>query len=131
MRAILRGPDPHGATRVELARSSFMPIASPPGAASHPMISLRGISKAFPGVVANDGIDLDIHQSEIHAILGENGAGKSTLMKILYGFYRADSGRIFLDGRPFSVHSPSDALAAHVGMVLDRKSTRLNSSHQI
>jgi len=94
-----------------------MPIASPLGAASHPMISLRGISKAFPGVVANDGIDLDIHQSEIHAILGENGAGKSTLMKILYGFYRADSGRIFLDGRPFIVHSPNDALAAHVGMV--------------
>ena len=94
-----------------------MPSGSSPQAASQPMVSLRGISKTFPGVVANDGIDLDIHRSEIHAILGENGAGKSTLMKILYGFYRADSGQIFLDGRPLSVRSPNDALAAQVGMV--------------
>ena len=94
-----------------------MPSVSPPQAATQPMISLRGISKTFPGVIANDEIDLDIYRSEIHAILGENGAGKSTLMKILYGFYRADSGQIFLDGRPLSVHSPNDALAAKVGMV--------------
>src|SRR4030042_449963 len=94
-----------------------MPSVPPPQAATQPMISLRGISKTFPGVIANDEIDLDIHRSEIHAILGENGAGKSTLMKILYGFYRADSGQIFLDGRPLSVHSPNDALAAKVGMV--------------
>ena len=94
-----------------------MPSASLPEAASHPMISLRGISKSFPGVVANDRIDLDIHRSEIHAILGENGAGKSTLMKILYGYYRADCGQIFLNGQTLAVHSPNDALAAHVGMV--------------
>jgi simple sugar transport system ATP-binding protein len=78
---------------------------------------MRGISKTFPGVVANDRIDLDIYPSEIHAILGENGAGKSTLMKILYGFYRTDSGQISLDGRPLSIQSPSDARAVHVGMV--------------
>ena len=75
-----------------------------------PMISMREISKAFPGVLANDSIDLDIYRSEIHALLGENGAGKSTLMKILYGFYHADSGRILLDGRPCSIQSPQDRL---------------------
>jgi ABC-type uncharacterized transport system ATPase subunit len=81
------------------------------------MISMRGISKAFPGVTANDRIDVDIHRSEIHAILGENGAGKSTLVKILYGFYRADAGNVSLDGRPLSIESPHDARAAHIGMV--------------
>jgi len=59
-----------------------------------PIISMRGICKAFPLVQANDLIDLDIYPYEIHALLGENGAGKSTLMKILYGFYRADSGTV-------------------------------------
>ena len=63
-----------------------------------PWVSLRGIVKSFPGVLANDHIDLDIYGSEIHALLGENGAGKSTLMKILYGFYRADAGQILLNG---------------------------------
>ena len=81
------------------------------------MISMKGISKTFSGLIANDGIDLDIFRSEIHAVLGENGAGKSTLMKILYGFYRADSGRIALDGRTVSISNPSDALAAHIGML--------------
>ncbi len=94
-----------------------MPSLPPAQASAPPMICLRGISKRFAGLVANDGIDLDIHRSEIHAILGENGAGKSTLMKILYGFYRADAGQILLDGRPLPVHSPSDALAAQLGMV--------------
>jgi simple sugar transport system ATP-binding protein len=84
---------------------------------SQPLIRLRGICKAFPGVVANDRIDLDIYPAEIHALLGENGAGKSTLVKILYGFYGADSGRIELDGRPLSVGSPHDARAAHIGLV--------------
>jgi len=82
-----------------------------------PMISMSGITKAFSGLVANDAIDLDVFRSEIHAVLGENGAGKSTLMKILYGFYRADSGRIALDGRTLSIQSPNDALAAHIGML--------------
>ncbi len=82
-----------------------------------PMISLRGITKSFPGVLANDHIDLDIFSSEIHALLGENGAGKSTLMKILFGFYRADAGEIRLSGKPISIRSPRDARSARIGMV--------------
>ena len=88
-----------------------------PQANPTPWVSLRGICKAFPGVLANDAIDLDIYASEIHALLGENGAGKSTLMKILYGFYRADSGQILLHGKPISIHSPHDARAVRIGMV--------------
>jgi general nucleoside transport system ATP-binding protein len=89
----------------------------PSQVAQSPMIALRGITKAFAGFVANDHIDLDIYNAEIHALLGENGAGKSTLMKILFGFYKADAGEIKLNGKPISIQSPRDALAAHIGMV--------------
>lgn len=82
-----------------------------------PHIAMRGITKVFPGVVANDHIDFEIHRSEIHALLGENGAGKSTLMKILYGFYHADHGGIFLDGAPITIRSPQDARDYRIGMV--------------
>src|SRR3990172_7534638 len=82
-----------------------------------PLIRLRGICKTFPGVVANDRIDLDIYPAEIHALLGENGAGKSTLVKILYGFYSSDSGEIELNGRPLLIRSPHDARAANIGLV--------------
>ena len=80
-------------------------------------ISMQGISKQFPGVLANDSIDLQIYNSEIHALLGENGAGKSTLMKILYGFYRADKGQILFKGEPYAIQSPQDARTIHIGMV--------------
>ena len=82
-----------------------------------PLITLRGISKSFPGVVANDHIDLDIYGGEVHALLGENGAGKSVLMKILYGFYRADEGEIKLNGQPVTIRSPHDARQLNIGMV--------------
>lgn len=82
-----------------------------------PIVSLRGITKAFPGVLANDKIDLDIYPGEIHALLGENGAGKSTLMKILYGFYRADEGTILVNGKETRIKSPSDAREMNIGMV--------------
>jgi ABC-type uncharacterized transport system ATPase subunit len=85
--------------------------------AAEPFFALRGITKAFPNVIANDHVDLDIHSGEIHALLGENGAGKSTLMKILYGFYRADAGEILLSGEPIAIESPHDARAVHMGMV--------------
>jgi ABC-type uncharacterized transport system ATPase subunit len=80
-------------------------------------VSLRGITKIFPGVLANDHVNLDISAGEIHALLGENGAGKSTLMKILYGFYRADSGQILCNDQPVTIHSPHDARAIQIGMV--------------
>ena len=78
---------------------------------------MAGISKSFPGVLANDSVNLDIYASEIHALLGENGAGKSTLVKILYGFYRADSGSIKLNGRDLQIRTPSDARQAQIGLV--------------
>ncbi len=94
-----------------------MPRSSHSQTAQIPLIAMRGITKAFPGVVANDAVDLEIFRSEIHALLGENGAGKSTLMKILYGFYRADAGQILLDGEPISIRSPHDARNVNIGMV--------------
>jgi len=94
-----------------------MPRSSHLQTAQIPLIAMRGITKAFPGVLANDGVDLEIFRSEIHALLGENGAGKSTLMKILYGFYRADAGQILLDGEPISIRSPHDARNVNIGMV--------------
>src|SRR3972149_10656738 len=81
------------------------------------LLALRGITKSFPGGVANDHVDLEIHGGEVHALVGENGAGKSTLMKILYAFYRADSGQIYLNGEPVQIHSPHDARKFHIGMV--------------
>ena len=80
-------------------------------------IELRGIVKRFPGVIANDGIDLKVHRGEIHCLLGENGAGKTTLMRVLYGLYRPDEGEIILNGQPVQMTSPRAALNHHVGMV--------------
>jgi simple sugar transport system ATP-binding protein len=78
---------------------------------------MRGITKRYPGVVANDHIDLDIRRGEIHALLGENGAGKTTLMNVLYGLARPDSGEILLDGKTVSIAGPSDAIARGISMV--------------
>ena len=80
-------------------------------------VELRGITKRFPGVVANRDIELRVRRGEVHAIVGENGAGKSTLMKTLYGEHRPDEGQILVDGRELSFRSPSDAIAAGIGMV--------------
>jgi ABC-type uncharacterized transport system ATPase subunit len=80
-------------------------------------LEMRGITKRYPGVLANDHIDLDLRRGEIHALLGENGAGKSTLMNILYGLAVPDSGEILLDGEPVSIDGPSDAIARGISMV--------------
>src|SRR5918911_2735559 len=82
-----------------------------------PVLELRGITKQFPGVLANDHVDFDLRRGEVHALLGENGAGKSTLMNIVYGLYSADSGEIRINGKPVTLSSPHDAIAAGIGMV--------------
>ncbi len=82
-----------------------------------PILELRGITKRFPGVLANDRVSLSLEPSEIHALLGENGAGKSTLMNILYGLYQPDEGEVLVRGQPIRVTSPNDAIAAGIGMV--------------
>jgi ABC-type uncharacterized transport system ATPase subunit len=83
----------------------------------HCLVELRGITKAFPGVVANDRIDLDVHAGEVHALLGENGAGKSTLISILAGMYRPDSGAIRIDGVERVIDSPRAAIELGIGTV--------------
>ena len=80
-------------------------------------LELTGISKQYPAVRANDGVNLAVHAGEIHAVLGENGAGKSTLMKIIYGAVQPDEGRIAFDGKPVSVKSPAEARALGISMV--------------
>lgn len=82
-----------------------------------PVLELKGITKRFPGVLANDHIDLTLGEGEILALLGENGAGKTTLMNILYGLYSPDEGDIYVRGKKTTVHDPNDAIAQGIGMV--------------
>ncbi|MFD7919192.1 ABC transporter ATP-binding protein [Streptomyces sp. NPDC059740] len=104
-----------------------MPASSPPPqpgpaadgvpAEQPPAVELRGITKRFPGVVANHDIDITVHRGTVHALVGENGAGKSTLMKILYGMQKPDEGTIRIDGEEVHFHSPADAIDRGIGMV--------------
>ena len=85
--------------------------------ADAPLLELRGITKRFPGVLANDDVSVDLRRGEVHALLGENGAGKSTLMNILYGLYTPDEGQILLEGKPVELGSTKGAIEAGIGMV--------------
>jgi simple sugar transport system ATP-binding protein len=82
-----------------------------------PAVAMRGVVKRFPGVVANDGVNLTVEAGEIHALLGENGAGKSTLMNLLFGLYNPDEGQIEINGQPAHFHNTRDAAQAGLGMV--------------
>jgi ABC-type uncharacterized transport system ATPase subunit len=103
--AAQQGPEEAGAT------------TRPPSSGAAPVVELQGISKAFPGVVANDDITFDVRRGEVHCLLGENGAGKSTLMGILSGIQRPDSGQIRVDGELVDIGSPRDALRLGIGTV--------------
>lgn len=81
------------------------------------ILQMKGITKAFPGIMANSKVDFELKKGEIHCLLGENGAGKSTLMKILYGLYKQDEGEISFKGKPLSVNGPADTLKQGIGMV--------------
>ncbi len=85
-----------------------------------PLVRLEEISKAFPGVLANDRVTLEVTAGEIHALVGENGAGKTTLMRILCGLERPDGGRIYWQGRPVEISSPQEAIRLGIGMVHQR-----------
>jgi ABC-type uncharacterized transport system ATPase subunit len=85
--------------------------------AEAPLLELRGITKRFPGVLANDDVDFELAPGEVHALLGENGAGKSTLMNILYGLYTPDEGEVLLHGKPVVIGSPRHAIDLGIGMV--------------
>src|ERR1700712_3013593 len=93
-----------------------------------PLVSMRGVCKAFGAVVANDRIHLDVFAGEVLALLGENGAGKSTLMRLLYGLFRPDAGHISIGGRDVALASPRDAMAAGIGMVFQQFSLLSNLS---
>ncbi len=94
--------------------STANPVAQ---ADAPPMLEMRGITKRFPGVIANENVTFDVHPGEVHTLLGENGAGKSTLMKILYGLYQPDEGEVFLNGEQVKLQSPSDAIEHRIGMI--------------
>src|SRR3954464_5613804 len=85
--------------------------------AEAPLLEQRGITKRFPGVLANDNVNFDLRHGEVHALLGENGAGKSTLMNILYGLYTPDEGEILLNGKPIDLGSTKAAIEHGIGMV--------------
>ncbi len=83
----------------------------------HYAIRMKGVTKRFPGVIANKDVDLRVEQGHVHALLGENGAGKSTLMNVLAGLYQQDAGQVFIHGEPVSIQSPRDAIDVGIGMV--------------
>ena len=107
----------HPLAAASRSRASQVNSVLPSGKPSIHSLEMYGIVKRFPGVLANDHVDFDVHAGEVHALLGENGAGKSTLMKILYGLYQQDEGNILLNGDVVALDSPSDAIGLGIGMI--------------
>src|SRR6201999_3905169 len=105
-----RSAGPRRSSSIESPRVAAAPTDTP-------VLEMRGITKQFPGVLANDHVDFDLRKGEVHALLGENGAGKSTLMNILYGLYKPDEGEIFLNGQKVTFGSAKDAIDRGIGMV--------------
>ncbi|WP_083441258.1 ABC transporter ATP-binding protein [Nitriliruptor alkaliphilus] len=97
--------------------TSSHPPAAPAATPTHPALEAVGVTKVFPGVVANADVDLALHRGEVHALLGENGAGKSTLASVLTGLYRPDGGQLRRDGQPLVLKSPRAALELGIGIV--------------
>lgn len=81
------------------------------------VVEMKGITKIFPGTVANDNVDFELEKGEIHVLLGENGAGKTTLMNVLYGLYQQESGEIYINGQKVDIKNPKDAIKLGIGMV--------------
>ncbi len=101
----------------ESAESAVRSTDVPPIASGDLLLEMIGVTKRFPGVVANDNVSFDLRAGEVHTLLGENGAGKSTLMKILFGLYQPEAGQILLRGQPVRITSPTDAIERRIGMV--------------
>jgi simple sugar transport system ATP-binding protein len=108
-----------GSGRDHLVSAASLPLqpGTGPRDGAPPVLEMRGVTKRYPGVLANDHIDLDLRAGEIHGLLGENGAGKTTLMNILYGLVTPDEGEILLDGKAVQIREPSDAIARGISMV--------------
>ena len=100
--------------------------SSRPAAETRYAVQMRGITKRFPGVLANENVDMDLHRGEVLALLGENGAGKSTLMNVLAGLYQPEEGQVLIDGQQVHFRSPRDAIECGVDQSREGHRSRID-----